>query len=251
MQPLLESWSLSRPLLPPRSQLYSLEPIGVGTELVESLTGYVARLADAHSVSVGDLVGRVLADLTHPQDAIITPTAKAVRVGGHGFRACNYAPNGITETAVKWVRALEVATNRHELQYLTPLPLRYMVPGRLFRRRRAWCALCFEQWRSAGQIVYEPLIWSIQVSAICQLHARPLDHTCCHCARTLSPLGVFSRPGYCERCDGWLGMSDSGSRRSPPTPAGEGHNAWSTMQVGDLLTMLPLIDPAGARGALR
>ena len=120
MQPLLESWSLSRPLLPPRSQLYSLEPIGVGTELVESLTGYVARLADAHSVSVGDLVGRVLADLTHPKDAIITPTAKAVRVGGHGFRACNYAPNGITETAVKWVRALEVATNRHESAISNP-----------------------------------------------------------------------------------------------------------------------------------
>ena len=209
MQPLLESWSLSRPLLPPRSQLYSLEPMGVGTELVESLTGYVARLADAHSVSVGDLVGRVLADLTHTKDAIITQTAKAVRVGGHGFRACNYTPNGVTETAVKWVDALEAATNRNDLQYLTLLPLRYMVPGGLFRRRRAWCALCFEQWRSAGQIVYEPLIWSIQASANCQLHARPLDHTCSHCARTLSPLGVFSRPGYCERCDSWLGMSDS------------------------------------------
>lgn len=251
MQSLLKSWSLSRPLLPPRSQLYSLEPIGIGTELVESLTGYVARLADAHSVSVGDLVGRVLADLTHPKDAIITPAAKAVRIGGHGFRACSYAPNGVTETAVKWVHALETATSRHDLQYLTLLPLRHMVPGRLFRRRRAWCALCFEQWRSAGQIVYEPLIWSIKTSAICQLHARPLDHTCCHCSRTLSPLGVFSRPGFCERCDGWLGLSDTEGRRSLDTPAEEGHDAWSTKQVGHLLTMLPLIDPVGARAALR
>ena len=225
--------------------------MGIGTELVEGLTGYVARLADAHSVSVGDLVGRVLADLTHPKDAIITPTAKAVRVGGHGFRACNYAPNGVTETAVKWVHALEAATSRRDLQYLTLLPLRYMVPVRLFRRRRAWCALCFEQWRSAGQIVYEPLIWSIQVSASCHLHARPLDRTCCHCARTLSPLGVFSRPGYCARCDGWLGLSDSEGRRPPDTPTGEGDNAWSTLQVGDLLTMLPLIDPVGAGAALR
>ena len=250
MQRLLESWSLSRPLLPPRSQLYSLEPMGVGTELVESLTGYVARLADAHSVSVGDLVGRVLADLTHTKDAIITQTAKAVRVGGHGFRACNYTPNGVTETAVKWVDAIEAATNRNDLQYLTLLPLRYMVPGGLFRRRRAWCALCFEQWRSAGQIVYEPLIWSIQASANCQLHAQPLDHTCSHCARTLSPLGVFSRPGYCERCDSWLGMSDSNGRRLLHAPGKEGHNACSTMQVGYLLTMIPLINPIGARAAL-
>ena len=247
---MLESWSLSRPPLPPRSRLYSLEPMGVGTELVESLTGYVARLADAHSVSVGDLVGRVLADLTHTKDAIITQTAKAVRVGGHGFRACNYAPNGVTETAVKWVHALDAATSRHDLQNLTLLPLRYMVPGRLFRRRRGWCALCFEQWRSSGQTVYEPLIWSIQAAANCQLHVRPLDRMCSHCARTLSPLGVFSRPGYCERCGGWLGMSDSEGRRLPHAPAEEGHNAWSTMQVGYLLTMIPLIDPIEARAAL-
>jgi TniQ len=251
MRPLLESWSLSRPPLPPRSQLYSLEPMGVGTEMVESLTGYVARLADAHSVSVGDLVGRVLADLTHPKDTIITPTAKAFRVGGHGFRACNYAPNGITERAVKWVHALEAATNRHDLRYLTLLPLRYMVPDRLFRRRRAWCALCFGHWRSAGQIVYEPLIWSIQALANCQLHARPLDHTCSHCARTLSPLGVFSRPGYCERCDSWLGISGGDTSRSRPGPPGGEDDAWSPTQVGDLLAMLPLIDPAGAREALR
>ena len=66
MQPPFESWSLSSPPVPPRSQLYSLQPIGVGTGMVESLTGYVGRLAEAHSVSVGDLVGRVLSDLANP-----------------------------------------------------------------------------------------------------------------------------------------------------------------------------------------
>ena len=60
MQQLFDSWSLSSPPIPPRSRLYALEPIGVGTALVESLSGYVARLAEAHSVSVGDFVGRVL-----------------------------------------------------------------------------------------------------------------------------------------------------------------------------------------------
>ena len=182
---------------------------------------------------------------------ISTPRTKAVRVNGHGFRACNYAPNGITETAAKWVHAIEAATSRHDLQYLTLLPLRYMVPAHLFRRRRAWCALCFEQWRSEEQIVYEPLIWSIKMSAICQFHARPLDDTCCHCSGTQSPLGVFSRPGFCERCDGWLGLSDTERRRLPDTPVEEGHDAWSTMQVADLLTMLPLIEPIEARSALR
>ena len=227
MQRLLESWSLSRPLLPPRSQLYSLEPMGVGTELVESLTGYVARLADAHSVSVGDLVGRVLADLTHTKDAIITQTAKAVRVGGHGFRACNYTPNGVTETAVKWVDAIEAATNRNDLQYLTLLPLRYMVPGGLFRRRRAWCALCFEQWRSAGQIVYEPVSYTHLEPTTPRHGDRPfeighIDHTeldvevvCSHTGRPLGrPWMTVLIDAFSRRCLAFYLTFDAPSYRS-------------------------------------
>ena len=45
-------------IIPERSRLYSLNPIGIGTPQVESLTGYIARLAEAHVLSVGDLVGR-------------------------------------------------------------------------------------------------------------------------------------------------------------------------------------------------
>ena len=85
MQPLFDSWSLSSPPVPPRSQLYSLEPIGVGTALVESLTGYVARLAEAHSVSVGDLVGRVLSDVPNPKGAIIPPGPKLADSAGMDF----------------------------------------------------------------------------------------------------------------------------------------------------------------------
>ena len=42
--------------MPPRSRLYSLEPIGIGTPQTESLTSYISRLAAAHSVRVRDLV---------------------------------------------------------------------------------------------------------------------------------------------------------------------------------------------------
>lgn len=44
--PTLEWWDLSRPKIPPRSRLYHLEPVGVGTPYVESLTGYMARLGE-------------------------------------------------------------------------------------------------------------------------------------------------------------------------------------------------------------
>jgi hypothetical protein len=119
-----ESWSLSSPPVPPRSQLYSLQPVGVGSGMVESLTGVVARLAEAHSVSVGDLVGRLLSDLASPKVGIITPGAKAARVGGHGFRACSYAINRVTDRAATWVAALEAATTRRDLRCLTLLSFR-------------------------------------------------------------------------------------------------------------------------------
>ena len=41
----LEIWDLKLPLIPKRSRLYNLEPIGFETPDIESLTGYIARLA--------------------------------------------------------------------------------------------------------------------------------------------------------------------------------------------------------------
>ena len=247
MQPAFESWSLSGPPVPPRSQLYSLEPIGKGTTLVESLTGYTARLAEAHSVSVGDLVGRLLSELSNPKDPIITAAAKALRADGHGFRARSYAVNGVTDRAEKWVQALEAATTRRDLRCLTLLPFRDALPGQLFRRHRAWCAFCFDQWRAKGQIVYEPLLWAIEASSCCLVHAQPLDCICRHCARRLSPLAVFSRPGHCERCGGWLGAPDADGNRAP---SGEGET-WSSTQVGGLLAMLPWVNAATVRDSFR
>lgn len=47
-----ELWDLTCPAIPPRSRLFHLAPIGIGTPWTESLTGYLARLAEAHGVLV-------------------------------------------------------------------------------------------------------------------------------------------------------------------------------------------------------
>jgi|ERR1700730_10047659 hypothetical protein len=52
----LEPLTLTR-----RSRLYSLRPIGIGIPEVESLTGYIARLAKAHCVTVGTLLSKEFA----------------------------------------------------------------------------------------------------------------------------------------------------------------------------------------------
>ena len=38
-----ELWDLTRPAIPPRSRLYHLEPVGIGTPYVESLTSTARR----------------------------------------------------------------------------------------------------------------------------------------------------------------------------------------------------------------
>ncbi len=44
-----------RPGIPPRSKLYCLEPMGLDSGMVESLTSYTARLAAAHSITLAAL----------------------------------------------------------------------------------------------------------------------------------------------------------------------------------------------------
>jgi hypothetical protein len=55
---MFDLWDLTPTKPPPRSRLYSLQPMGLGTSRVESLTSYLTRLAQAHTVSLRTLVKR-------------------------------------------------------------------------------------------------------------------------------------------------------------------------------------------------
>lgn len=49
-----EEWTLDDDtLLPTRSELYHMQPAGLGTSFIESLTSYIARLADSHCLTTG------------------------------------------------------------------------------------------------------------------------------------------------------------------------------------------------------
>src|SRR5215213_5518429 len=56
-------WDVTAPELPPRSRLSHLAPIGAGTAEVESLTGYIARLAAIHCVNPGALFAQEMVPL--------------------------------------------------------------------------------------------------------------------------------------------------------------------------------------------
>jgi AraC-like DNA-binding protein len=230
--------------------VYALEPIGIGTAMSESLSSYLIRLAEAHSVGVGDFVGRLLLEIPNPKGSIVTPAALASREGSHGFRACGYAINGTTDRTATWVYALEAATGRCDLRYLTLLSLRSALPQQVFRRHRAWCPACFEHWRATGEAIYEPLRWTFELSTCCTIHKRSLCNTCPHCDWRLNPIGVFSRIGFCQQCGEWLGRFIGDAEPAQDRTASE-RKLWASEQIGKLVGMLQQMNPETSRKYFR
>jgi hypothetical protein len=251
LQP-FESWDVSAPTFPPRSRLYSLEPIGVGTAFVEGLTGYVSRLAEAHSVSVGDLVGRELAENGPGSLPLVYPIKRLEysRRLWHCFSGATYSLNGTAESTRSWIDILQAKTCRTELRMLTLLPIAEILPETgLFRKRRAWCPDCFRSWRRKGDSLYEPLLWSLRAATVCSLHRRPLQESCPWCKHSSRPLAVFARPGHCSRCQRWLGVH--GEDSSGCNHGELGHPLWVANALGTLLEAGPQLPKGVMRTAFR
>lgn len=210
-----EQWDLhNQPHVPPRSSLYQLEPMGMGTPFVESLTGYVQRLAQAHCVVTGMLISTEIAPLFK-----VGYTCDN-RVGGlnpiYGSVRSTKALNGTGLMASTQVMALEALTLRNDLRGLTMLTWASVLPSKgLLRSVRAWCPTCYQEWRAAGQVIYEPLIWALDVVRICPRHHRHLLFLCPHCQQQLPLLSWRSVPGYCSKCHRCLGVSTEATISSP------------------------------------
>ncbi len=234
-----ELWDLTRPTIPSRSRLYCLAPIGVGTPAVESLTGYVARLAEAHSVTPRTLVVHELlpllgrAHLSKPVNSSLSAF----------WRADTRALNGMRTLARDWVKALETQTGREDLRFLTMLTWSEVLSATgLLRLQRAWCPACYEEWRRAGQVVYEPLLWSLQVVRVCPRHRRHLQLQCPHsdCQQSQLILAPRSRPGYCSRCQRWLGALETEPDNASVLPEDEWQwQSWVVDVVGELVAAAP------------
>src|SRR5205807_5221682 len=133
-----ESWGELDPksTLPKRSYLYHLQPIAVGSAYVESLTGYVARLAEAHSVATGALLALEL----RPRVPLGSGAAsrKQERLQNSSFIYDAHILNGLGECPRQWVQVLEFLTGRVPLHSLTMLNWGQVISNcDLLRRVRA------------------------------------------------------------------------------------------------------------------
>lgn len=229
--------------LPKRSYLYHLKPIGGGSAYIESLTGYIARLAEAHSVATGALLALELRPRVPPAPGVAAKKQENLQNSTFIYDA--HILNGLGESPRRWVRVLEALTGKDSLHTLTMLNWGQVICNSdLLRRSRAWCPHCYDSLRNTNQLIYEPLLWNICAVTVCPIHGRPLARCCPHCKRESPLLTSKARPGYCNRCRGWLG--------APVQPELAAFGGAAELRiasaVGDLLALGPAIQgaPSGA-----
>ena len=187
---------------PLRSRLYNLAPIGVGTPYVECLSGYTARLGQAHSSTLYYLFLEEVAPLINKPGTIGASVS---------FGSFSKAVNGLGAIAADLVAVFERLTLRQDIRYTTMRPWSDALSSKsLTREERAWCPLCYEYCIIARKEVYDQLIWSIRCVTVCVRHNRRLEDRCSHCYRQQLTLSHRIRPGFCGRCQGWLGNRTAG-----------------------------------------
>lgn len=230
-------------MISPRSKLYRLAPIGVGSPHVESLSSYFRRLASAHCVSPAHLFEQSMAPLMGKRYLTEGSFRKWHSFLGASYR--HFAINGVGSTASDWIRCLEELTLRENLRGLTMIGWSNIVSSQqLFHDRPGWCSSCFNDWRESGQELRELLLWTLRPVQICDLHQRRLSFRCCHCRVAPRPLCISSKPGYCSHCGEWLGALGSNEDL-------EGLNSnwqrWVTRNVGQMLSIAPAVSDKPVR----
>lgn len=201
---------------PERSPYYHLQPIGVGTTLVESLTSYVSRLAAAHCVTIATLYEHtIVPSLNKSYLASPKHCGQAITLLAT-FKKQIKNINGVGQVAREWVDLFEKLTHCQCLMRLTFLSWSEVLTHcNLNRHYQAWCRVCYEEMRQADEIVYQPLIWTVAILQICPRHHVSLVDQCPRCSRQFPNLTRKLRLGFCPNCNHWLGGEGSSSSSAP------------------------------------
>lgn len=203
--------------IPKPSRLFHVQPLGRGTAQIESMTGYVARLAAHHLVTPITLLHREL-------DWRESGKPEQVGQWKRHTEALRFSPsiNGPLAGG-KWSRLLGSLTRVQGLEACTIQGWAHLFPARgLLRSSRAWCPHCIAE----DDEPYDRLLWSIIPVKACAKHRCRLVELCPCCSRSIPAIGARSVSGQCPACDAKLG-----SFATEPEPALE-----AEMGVSELMT---------------
>ncbi len=150
-------------VIPPRSVLIDLAPMGVGTSFVESMDGYLWRLAREHDVSMNAIKTYV-----HEGEDM-------TRSMLHARRADCPCPK-----ALRIAQRLPALTSRSDTGTLGLGRLHgHLTSSYAIRSQRCWCPDCIVEMR--GSTPYLPLVWNLEGYSYCSKHARPVVTACPGC----------------------------------------------------------------------
>lgn len=198
-----ELWSPKPYQLSTRSRLNHLSPMAVDSPLVESLTSYMTRLAESHSVLISTLMTREIAPiLTNDY------TNYGSKRGLNSLFNCAAAINSTGEIVELFLDSLTKLTLNNNLSTLTLIFLRgYFSDRELLSKSKTWCPDCYQDWKKSKKIIYEPLLWTFKDVKVCPIHKQSLQTACPNCDRKIPWFTSKSRVGYCCYCQKWLGKS--------------------------------------------
>ena len=211
--------------------LYSREPVGVGTPLVESLTSFLGRLSTAQYMMPSAVCNELVRPLV-PEDM----KGKVFwREGLNGQNGVTW--DGHSEITEVLVDALTKLTALPDLSLHTLLPWRQLLldqkSGALRWGQRRWCASCLAGWRAKGVEPWEPLLWRVAVVRRCPVHCTPFSEVCPRCQVRQGYMPGMVRIGVCRKCGHHLETGDplvcTGARAPLATP--EERWEWEVSQV--------------------
>lgn len=189
-------------VMPPRSRLFGLGPIGIDTPQCESLISYLVRLSRAHCMSPRDLIKNEFMWRYERQAGIRAPGF---------FNEYSKTLNSVGDYATGFVRLTEMLTGRSELRYLTMLPWGDVIPDvgtGLLATEPRWCMQCLAQQRDSKQEHHFPLVWSLHLYGVCTVHGAKLTNRCPRCFKKQPFIPRLPVQDHCDYCDCWLGLQN-------------------------------------------
>ncbi len=120
---------------------------------------------------------------------------------------------GVSSLAALWADTLNALSRRHDLQLLTLLPLKALLPtNKLVTEVSRFCPRCYESDEATGREKYDRLLWIIDAVKACPVHEVSLVEV----GRTDDRVGVlpFFTPGVCRSTGESLASCAAGS--APP-----------------------------------
>lgn len=221
-------FSATDPGMPPRTRLFSLPPIGVGTASAEGLLSYVIRLAAAHSVSPRRLI---INEFTK-----VCPSLAQYRRHGTFFETAARSINGLHHYSALFARIVKTLCGLSEAKHLTLRSLRPLLPfngAGLTAPSPRWCPACYDEMNQIGQETYQPLVWSFDLYRACSKHGTAMADRCPLCGKRQYVIPRTPTIGYCSHCGTWLGRRSDAS--SPMTK----FDLWTSVALEEIVAELP------------